>query len=252
MSKITYSQTLKNIDTLLSIKKTDKSNSLLNRSEMAMMRKLGIKYEPVYGSWNGYSCPVLGQKSNLKEEDKKIINTELINFRRILKSKTPSKPKKEKTIEEKVIELITKYGEQEVVALSLYNINKEAKKLRDKKNIKIEKIYDDQGCCYSKHQLNQAHEKLHELKENIELIYSEKEKYIKMATERYNIVPEGYHEFEDVDRDIVYIGSFSFHTNQKTSDKNLGAITSPIESDKIGKKMSYKTAHQTLEYIFKT
>lgn len=148
----------------------------------------------------------------------------------------------------------------EQLGLALYNINKIAKKYRDKKQELAARIYDEDnvieyyhassGEYRTKQGTARQHEALHTAEADSAVLYSYKDKCIKMARAKFNLEPLGYHEFADGNRDMYDIGGFLFHVNSCESDNSLGIIENQIESKKEGKKLSEKTARQIIDSIF--
>lgn len=109
---------------------------------------------------------------------------------------------------------------EKVVAKALYSINKEAKRQRDLQEKIAFKIYDDECPCY----MVAPHTKLHAAKNRKEELYLLKEQVLQKVIQELALSPEGYHEFSDRDRDLYLWCGFSFHINEKKSEKCLGDI----------------------------
>ncbi len=94
------------------------------------------------------------------------------------------------------------------------------------------------------------HEKLQNLKFDIECIYSLKWEVIDTLVEKNILKLEWYHTFDDGEkRDYYTFGTFGFHDNNNISSIDLGTISGVIESEKEYSKMSYKKASEILRFF---
>lgn len=139
--------------------------------------------------------------------------------------------------------------DKEKVIESLYVLNKYTKKLRDEKACQIEKIYWDDWCnyYYPRFILNKMHDKLHNLKYEIEKMYEIKSKTIEKLSQKWILQLEWYHTFDDwYSRDYYTFWIFKFHDNTNNSNINLWHISWIISQEKELSKMSYKRALEIL------
>lgn len=114
---------------------------------------------------------------------------------------------------------------KELIAKCLYSINKEAKRKRDIQSDSIDRAFH-----YSRGTYPAAHYQLHKAKwEKFEL-YDLKEKTLDIAIELWNLKPDGYHEFPDMNRDMYTLEGYTFHVNENQSDICLGKITNEIDA----------------------
>ena len=202
-------------------------------------------YEPHY-SWKKYygSSPIAWYPHTLYTPAMKFL-------KKYVKEKL-WKVKTKKIIARKKVPIEEIAGKDEKVVEALYVINKEAKKLRDKKLNQIDKIYWEEWSQYyvPRFILNKMHEKLQNLKFDIELIYSLKWEVIDALVEKNILKLEGYHTFDDWEkRDYYTFGTFGFHDNNNISSTDLWSISWIIESEKEFSKMSFKKASEILHFF---
>ncbi len=126
----------------------------------------------------------------------------------------------------KGMELMKLISDPQKIAESIYSINKEAKKYRDKQILIAEKIYGEESKEYeiSKKYGKLNHLNLHNHKMKKEYLYFLKEKALRKIIRESELTPIGYHEFDDCERDYIEIFGFGFHLNEKTTTNNLGSI----------------------------
>lgn len=213
--------------------------------------------------WKKYywSSPIMWDPHTLYKPWMKVINKYIKEMKIKLENK---KTRKKIELKEEII------NDNKIVE-ALYVCNKEAKKIRDKKLEQIDKIYwnneddnywndyyenDDWMYDYSRRRLsgfqrmikNKMHDKLHDLKYQIEDIYELKSKIIEVLKEKWILKLEWYHIFDDGEkRDFYTYWNFSFHNNENTSDIFLWNIWSYIDSEKKLSRMSFKKAKNILD-----
>lgn len=225
--------------------KTYKQGEGLSSRLIPMIKKLGIETKQLYGGWNGFGYEKLGQGIvNYSAVAKKKIQNELKDRLDVLKQIT------EKTgvsSDEKIIKSL-ETNRVGTVSDAIYNLNKEAKKLRDKRFEIGESIYGENAYRYGK---QNSHEAMARMKEDLEDIYYLKDKYLKKIIDEIGEKPKGFHSFDDgIDRDYYEIGGHGFHINENISKNNLGEIEGAITSQKVGKKYSLENAKKILKMAF--
>lgn len=115
----------------------------------------------------------------------------------------------------------------ELIGECLYSINKEAKIYRDAQEECWHRAYDflgdmDSGVYYQLHYYKDCKNKLYNLKDEA----------LRKAIKVWNLKPEGYHVFPDINRDMYEFGGYTFHVNEQTSDKCLGEINEKITAER--------------------
>lgn len=208
-----------------------------------------------------WSSPIIWDPHTLYKPWMKVINKYIKEMKIKLENK---KTRKKIELKEEIIN-------DDKIVEALYVCNKEAKKIRDKKLEQIDKIYWNNECedywdnyhedfdwnySYSRRRLsafekmvkNRMHDKLHNLKYQIENIYELKSNIIQILKEKWILKLEWYHVFDDGEkRDFYTYWNFSFHNNENNSDIFLWDIWNYIDSEKKLSRMSFKKAQNILE-----
>ncbi len=208
-----------------------------------------------------WSTPVMWDPHTLYKPWMKVIK----KYIKEMEIKLANKKIRKKT---ELTDLIT---DDNKIVEALYVCNKEAKKIRDKKLEQIDKIYwnnedrnfwnyynddDDWNYNYSRRRIsgfekmikNKMHNRLHDLKYQIENIYDLKSKMIEILKEKWILKLEWYHIFDDGEkRDYYTYWVFSFHHSENISTNLLWSIWNYIDSEKSLSKMSFKKAKIILD-----
>lgn len=242
----TFEKIQDQINTVKSLKNAKKENRLLSLRELSICRKLEIPYSVRYGAYNGYGYEKLGQElQDTEEEFNKKIKSYSAKLRRTLKKLEKRPLRKTVSPSDRIKRMIEK-DEKGTVAIALYNLNKIAKVYRDKASSFYNGIYGDGDMIGTSSQ----HDAMHNAISRKNELYEIKDKYLTLATKRYDLDPIGFHEFNDRDRDLYELAGFSFHSNHCVSKNSLGRIDTEISSEKTGKKMSEKTVMLILTQVF--
>ena len=143
---------------------------------------------------------------------------------------------------------------EETIAEALYNLNKEAKKIRDKRELQKDKLFSYEEWVwarYSEWQKEQAHEKLEDMYLDMSNIYKNKDKYLRKVIEKFWIEPKWYHEFSNGDKmDYYEFWGRWFHIKENKSEKYLWDIDEQISSEKVWKKISLGNIYKILDLLF--
>ena len=143
---------------------------------------------------------------------------------------------------------------EETIAEALYNLNKEAKKIMDKRELQKDKLFSYEEWVwarYSEWQKEQAHEKLEDMYLDMSNIYKNKDKYLRKVIEKFWIEPKWYHEFSNGDKmDYYEFWGRWFHIKENKSEKYLWDIDEQISSEKVWKKISLGNIYKILDLLF--
>jgi len=207
--------------------------------------------EPVFGEWNGYGRPIIGYtiKEDRKKEAHKLIQDAINNIINTLKTSKKTKKTTTNTINERTYKSITE-DRQKTLLDALYNLNKIAKKYRDKQQDIALGLYGDEFTepwLYG----SRYHDQLHEYKDAKEMTYEAKDKYLRKFIQENNLKPKGYHTFGDGrKRDYYEIDGYGFHIDENKSTKNLGHIDMVDSKKEKGKKMSEESVATAFQYAY--
>lgn len=241
----------------------DKENVSIywNRSVLNRVKEKWIRPEE-HRYFNWYWREITNR--TISKKDAKQIAKEMRKELDEISNKYVAKIQKQwgKSAEEITFEKIKeKYKEkpEEVLAEALYNLNKEAKKIRDKRTELKENLFWDEDYYdydyefrphYNRTQRANAHEKLQELYDEMDSLYVDKDKYIKKIIDKFGIKPKWYHEFDSWDlMDYYEFWGRWFHMKENKSKNNLWAIEWEISSAKEWKKMSLPTIYKVLNLL---
>lgn len=226
-----------------------------NTKILNIVKKLWIKALE-RKEWNGFGYKTIGRNIDMKDALKiaKKMRTELDEA----SNKYTAKIIKQwgKFAEDITIERYrNEYREhpQETIADALYNLNKEAKKIRDQRTKLKWKIYGDDewyAARYSDWQRQNAHEKLQDLFDEMEWLYNLKDATIEKMIQKFDLKPKGYHEFSNGSQmDYYEFGGRGFHVDRNISTNSLWKISEQISSKKVGKKMSLDVVKKVLAFL---